>query len=73
MNNNNLHSIPNELSAEGYGRFWLQDMENINILDLLRSISDGAIIPLVDDEAGGIIAYILMGNENSLMAHITGR
>lgn len=39
-------------------RFWILDYdEQDHASDLLRAIADKTIVPVVDEEAGGIIAY----------------
>ncbi len=40
-------------------RFWSMDLEEGNKRDLLKSMNSEDITAIVDEEAGGIIAYAL--------------
>lgn len=52
-------------------QFWLCDLdEQFHWDDLQRAVNERRLIGLVDEACGGIIAYILSGNEDSLMAHL---
>ena len=41
-------------------RFWsMIDLDDGNMSDLRKSVENGDLVGLVDEEAGGIIAYVL--------------
>lgn len=54
-------------------RFWWLWCEDSHIDDLQKSIDEGDLIGLVDETRGGIVAYILPGNEDSLLALLKGQ
>ena len=54
-------------------QFWVMEHNTTTERDMLHSIADDDLIPLVDEASGGIIAYVLRGNEESILAHLNGR
>ena len=53
-------------------RFWLLDYDvRDHVEDLLRSIANGKITCIVDEDAGGIVAYVV--NDYNYAIDLVGR
>ncbi len=48
-------------------RWWSFNMDDTNLKDLQRSIETGQLVALVDEEAGGIVGYILAAHEDRIV------
>ena len=52
-------------------RYWWMDLEwALNVADLLRAVADGRLTGLVDERAGGIVAYVMTGHERELVGRL---
>lgn len=53
-------------------RFYPQDLDDDNLIDLHESMDQGDVLGIVDNEQGGIIAYALgEDNANTIVAALT--
>lgn len=51
-------------------QFWTCDLDELNMEDLRGSMVKPGLVGLVDEAQGGIIAYVIRGQEASLLAHL---